>query len=425
MHFADAVATHHDQQQQLQTAAYSRLLLQGKESEHQRELEHLLQGSGVMQRSRSESLDDLAGQAGQHLKEASHSEHVCERYEQLLQQHHHQKHQQSCNKQQQRDQQQHPTAGQVATVAGKTAYGTMLPNRHRHEEPVLSATFVSSTSELSSKNIGSSLRSASDAEYKHRPVNPSASAPAHNFDASESPPSEEQQGRGHHVESEEFSAEVVAFIQRALQQQQQHQLEQQEESVGADADSLDGPQQQDHPSSAGDKELEARWLLAGEAIRTHLTTSAQAQDLQKLRTNVQADMARTAALKAELAELSSSGSSSSSMEVLRGHINKTFDRLNLMERSNLIAHAQYRSLLGTLGGFREQALVVADAAVLHLSVQAEEARAVRKDARFGSVCLQVHQQSMGRIEVSTNILYCMRLVLISDANFTNFLLVCV
>lgn len=221
--------------------------------------------------------------------------------------------------------------------------------------------------------------------------------------------------RGQHQqqrESLEFSAEVVAFIQRGLQspQQQLQQPLQFSENNGEDADSLEENGNEEDPSSAGCKELEARWLLAGEAVRAHLTSSAQAQDLQKLRATMQTDMARTAALKAELAELS--GSSSSSMEVLRGQINKTFDRLNLMERSNLIAHAQYRSVLASLGSFREQALAVADAGVQHLSVQAEEVRSVRKDTQFGTVCLQVHQKSMGRIEVSSGVVIAVIVVIL-------------
>ena len=214
----------------------------------------------------------------------------------------------------------------------------------------------------------------------------------------------------HQQESLEFSAEVVAFIQRGLQspQQQLQQQLQSSENNGEDADSLEENGNEEDPSSAGCKELEARWLLAGEAVRAHLTSSAQAQDLQKLRATMQTDMARTAALKAELAELSGS----SSMEVLRGQINKTFDRLNLMERSNLIAHAQYRSVLASLGSFREQALAVADAGVQHLSVQAEEVRSVRKDTQFGTVCLQVHQESMGRIEVSSVVVTVVNVVIV-------------
>ena len=421
VHFVDTskVLAIQDQQR----ASYSRLL---KESEQQRELEQLLQGNGVVQRSRSESLEDLSGQAERHLQHASRSEHVSERYEQLLQQHQHQ-HRNKQHQHQQQHQSQHKLGpvGWVELVAppatiaftGMTTHTTQINAALPTEKEVMSKHLPPQQEEPelsnnhNNNNNNRDLLNMVHSAYAYGTAQKSTEFHMHTVDGFQATvcadgSSRDDSGtlRGHdqqhQQESLEFSAEVVAFIQRGLlspQQQQQQQQLQSSERNGED--SLEEDRNEEDPSSAGCKELQARWLLAGEAVRAHLTSSAQAQDLQKLRATMQTDMARTAALKAELAELSSS--SGSSMEVLRGQINKTFDRLNLMERSNLIAHAQYRSVLASLGSFREQALAVADAGVQHLSVQAEEVRSVRKDALFGTVCLQVHQKSMGRIEVSS------------------------
>lgn len=450
VHFTDPVV-HVEAAQRDPQAAYTRLL---QESQQQRELEQLLQDGGVLHRSRSDSIEELMGQAERRLQEESRNEHVSERYEQLLQQHqHHSQHRQHPH-------QRHTAGGQdavsgAASSSRKPAFSAMKlseeagataerelqsPNRNdsmsmhlppQLEEPVSAAPRILSSSAPASKrgysnnNNGDTVvfsvdRSATGFRptAQHLCAGGTVQVPVFASEALNDIPgnaAESQVQKGHdydqdydstvrsqRCESLEFSSEVVAFIQRNLQHHKQRNEEEKlDVEIGKDTALLDV---EDGQSDAACKELEARWLLAAEAIKSHITTSSQAQDLQKLRSSVQAERIRTAALKAELAELTGGGSSSSSsMEALRGHINKTFDRLNLMERSNLIAHAQYRALLASLNTFREQALAVSDSAVLHLSVQAEEVTAVRKDAQFGLVCLRVHEKSMGRIEVRMKI----------------------
>jgi hypothetical protein len=418
-------------------------------SHQQQEISQLL-SEGVMTQGRSQLLSGItAGVAEQRLRDSSYSEHVSERYEQLL---HKQQHRSPPPPQQQQQQQQgkgvlpshlHQT-GRMISVDGSSVVSSsslqfssssslsasdtqpgkivsrerlsverlsdLLP-RQQDEPDVVPPVFYSSrrphlvendpTTDTVFHSTGAAqtptiLLTGEGAELVHyqfrHPKKPPAVTTELPADRSNKAEDEDESSAGDELrqleqraESPEFTREVNAFLERALLRTS---------AAGTDADIT----REEEEDLTVCREVQSRWLLLAEGINSYITSSAQAEEFRSSlaqRGESRLDVS-SSQVKADLFAEGGGGS----MRALRSHIDKTlFDHLRRTERNTAIVHSLYRSLLTSVAAFQEQAQAVSDSALLHLATRGEAVRAVQKDLRYGEICLQVHEKSMGHIEV--------------------------
>jgi len=388
------------------SGVYSRLL---QESKQQRELREVTR-DGALHQSRAELLSTASGLVEERLVAASRNEHISERYEELLHQHQHQRTQRvlsahkntSCTS---------PTSRSLDAKAGDAEDAApmssrSLPPQQREPQSPRSAPQLKgssdsqqhlqyepqSRSDASSPRLGEPLRFSTHPTARSERAARSASS---TFAGQEGmnvvsfavgSPKDDMRDDGEELASA-LSGDIEDFLERALRRGDPGE-------VSDAADLADVSKIQD---------LETQFLLAAESIQSYIASSAQAEEMRSsraLRASGEASAAAGGggiAIKAELAQAEGAGS----MRALRIHIDKTmFDHLRRTERSNAIVFMLHRSLLATASKLQEQALKVSDAGLQHLSARSEKVRGVKKDIRYGTVCLQVHEKSIEQMEVS-------------------------
>lgn len=426
-------------------------------SHQQQEVSQLL-SEGVVAQGRSQLLSGItAGGAEQRLRDSSYSEHISERYEQLL---HRQQHRGPPPQQQPQQQEKgvlpsqlHQTSRMVSVgssssssslhhshssslSAGDTQPGKISPRERlsverlsdllprQQDEPdavplvhyaarrphhcvggdaatdaVFSERDRGSAGAAQTPTILLTEEAAERVHYQHRhPKKSPAVTTELPTDRCNSAEDEDQSGADdelrqleQHAESPQFTREVNAFLERALRRT-------------SDADISEGEAAQERQQGQEEledltvcQEVQSRWLLLAEGINSYITSSAHAEELRSslAQRGDRLDVS-SSQVKADFFAEGGGGS----MRALRSHIDKTlFDHLRRTERNIAIVHSLYRSLLTSVSAFQEQAQAVSDSALLHLATRGEAVRAVQKDSRYGEICLQVHEKSMGHIEV--------------------------
>lgn len=406
--------------------AYSRILQRSKQQQELRELTR----DGALHQSRGELLSATYGLAEERLRAASHSDHVSERYERLLHQHQHQGINQNQHQHQQAQQapfqaavSRSPSAREAVSTSRDTMSSRLLPAQQTEPPPSPAPAAQSrgnsavSQPEWERHRLGSTHSEDSSPPWR----GPAGGRPFPVTSSVGSAESASATGQGEvHTEVavdaeeqiNELSSDIDAFLQHILQ----HRDASGREAVAEGGEDTCAPSPKELMHR---EELETRWLLAAEEIRTHIVSSPQAEDIRSSRALRAATDASAGAgagamsrVKAELALADGSGN----MRSLRTHIDKTmFDHLRRTERNIAIVYLLYRSLVATSNRFQEQALATSDAALQHLSGRSEEVRAVRKDIRFGTVCLQVHEKSMGQLEVNLISMHSLVLINTNDS----------
>ena len=95
----------------------------------------------------------------------------------------------------------------------------------------------------------------------------------------------------------------------------------------------------------------------------------------------------------------------SSISSLKAQIRSLSAQYMLSQREEFSMFELHHALLSTLAGFQKHAVAIAESALDKLSLQRSFIKEIRKDARYGAVCLEVHQKSLKHLEVGQSVSY--------------------